>query len=129
VVVERYSSPVLRFRESELFRVEDDEYRNVAEVTDAWGVPVHYDRLEGPDSYSIQDGTEPVHLVPPEVHPLDPREIAGICVTEAGRGQNIGSYDLWSHGSPGHDLPEDRNMTEEEQIAASIVNWERPTEE
>ena len=131
VVVERYSSPILRFREMELFRLPDDEVKTVAELLDAWGVPIHYDRLEGPNSYSVQDGSEEpaVHLEELEYHPLDPREMEGVIVTRAGEGQNIGKFDLWSHGSAGHDDPADRNMTDEEQVENSVVNWDRPRKE
>ncbi|HNR98791.1 MAG TPA: type II secretion system protein [Planctomycetota bacterium] len=124
VVVERYDSPVMRgLKESELVRVPGDS-ADVAEITDAWGGPLHYDRLEGDDSYSPQN-TPDVHLVPPEYHGPDPRDVPGVAVAEAGTGQNPGRYDVWSHGRHGHEAPE-----REEDAAAllreTIGNWQPP---
>lgn len=126
VIVERYDSPVMRgLREAELVRGLQ-EGADVAEIADAWKCPLHYDRLEGDESYSPQ-GTPDAHLVPPEYHGPDPREEAGIMVEEAGRGQNPGRYDVWSHGRRGHEAPDG-----EDDAAAvlreTICNWQPPRE-
>ncbi len=126
VVVERYDSPVMRgLKESELVRGLADG-ADVAEIGDAWGCPLHYDRLEGEDSYSPQN-TPDVHLVPPEYHGPDPREEPGIAVTEAGRGQNPGRYDVWSHGRRGHEPPESDEGTAA-LLRETIGNWQPPGE-
>jgi type II secretory pathway pseudopilin PulG len=122
-VVERYPSPILRLRESELERIPGD--KTVAEIADAWGVPIHYDRLEGEDSYSLQDSGE-VHLNPTETHPSDPRELEGVYVLEAGKGQNRGRFDLWSHGQKGHDVEAGSDEEYEPQGTGVVCNWEKP---
>ncbi len=126
-VVERYPSAVLRFRESELERIPGE--LNRAEVTDAWGIPIHYDRLEGTDSYSMQEDPA-IHLNPPEYHPVDPREVIAAVATQTGQGQNPGSFDLWSHGLPGHDPPEvaEDEFAADKAVAAIICNWAKPKE-
>jgi prepilin-type N-terminal cleavage/methylation domain-containing protein len=125
-VVERYDSPVMRgLKQAEIARP-PDATADIGEIVDAWQMPIHYDRLEGEGSFSPQS-TPDIHLVPPEYHPVDPREVAGVAVTEAGRGQNLGKYDVWSHGRPGHDKPEgDEN--EKTALKQTLGNWKPPKE-
>jgi type II secretory pathway pseudopilin PulG len=118
-VVERYSSPIVRFRDAELERSLDDP--RLAELADAWGVPIHYDRLEGEHSYSEQsDGTH--HVNPVDPHPLDPREVEGFAKV-LGQGQNPGRFDVWSHGPRGHAAtPADEDAVD--QNAPPVPNWQ-----
>ena len=126
LVVERYPSPIMHgMQERELVR--DPARPHVAEFLDSWGIPIHYDRLEGgPETFSEQSGGE-AHVVPSDYHPPDPRmpSFEGFSVRRAGA-QNPGAYDAWSHGSPGHDTPESLGLTEEESARRVIGNWERP---
>ena len=88
---------------------------NARELIDSWGIPLHYDA--GISSYSPQNEGD-VHLFWDDlldegaVHNLDPRELDAVATSGP---QNIGQYDVWSHGSDGHneeELPED-----------AISNW------
>jgi len=125
-VYERYSSPAIRFKDAELDKVPDDPM--VAEIKDAWGTPIHYDRLEGDESYSMQDYPE-IHLNPPDNHPPDPRELEG-CVKKLGTGQHPGAFDLWSHGRFGHDVtPYGEEGDLQAAIKAIVCNWDKPPQE
>ncbi len=126
VVVERYDSTLLRgLRESELARV-PEEGADVAEIRDSWNTPIHYDRLEGENSYSEQSTGE-VHLEPPEWHPADPRSEAGVMVVDADKGQNPGKYDIWSHGRHGHD-PLEADVDAKTALKETLCNWRPPKE-
>ncbi len=123
-VVERYPTPLIRFRETELYH--HPEYNSIAEILDAWGVPIHYDRLEGPNSYSIEDAPE-IHLEPPPEHPPDPREVEASAQV-VGQGQNPGKYDIWSHGPYGHEVPP--SVYETTGGPTNIIcNWRLPKSE
>ncbi len=93
--------------------VPDDDGPQVAELVDVWGNPFHYDCLDTAEMYSPQ-GDASVHLVSAAVHQEDPREAVDVAVRAAGP-QNVGSYDLWSHGPKGH--------SSEELPAEAIGNW------
>lgn len=126
VVVERYDSPVMRGLRSSEIEMSPDEGVAIAEIRDAWGSPLHYDRLEGENSFSEQS-TADIHLSPPEFHPIDPREQAGVMVVEAGKGQNLGKYDVWSHGRHGHDKPES-DVEVSTALKETLGNWKPPKE-
>lgn len=88
------------------------------ELVDTWGIPLHYDNLEGGrNAYSPQNEGD-VHLFWDDlefdgaVHSLDPRELDGVATSGP---QNIGEYDLFSHGGEGH--------TEDELPEECIGNW------
>lgn len=94
--------------------------KNARELLDTWGLPLHYDNLEGGRSaYSPQNEGE-VHLfwddleIDGAVHNLDPRELDGVATSGP---QNIEEYDLFSHGPDGH--------TEEELPEECIGNWDQ----
>ncbi len=139
VKVERYSSPLLSFTDSEIeYRytgdveeVPEDEERP-AEILDKWGTPLHYDRLEGDPFNSLsRQGTPEIHLNPPDYHSPDPRDVEGLVsdftekpvVQETGP-QNPGKYDLWSHGSAEHTAPGRQSYeTEEDLLKQTLGNW------
>lgn len=138
-IVERHNSPVLDFKTSEIevARGEDETEKPAGtgriiprgDIMDGWGTPIHYDRLEGKESYSVQD-TPDIHVNPPGFHPLDPREFDGIAVEKMGP-QNMGSYDLWSHGLVGHSPHKeysDEYKSEEDMLKTTICNWDKPKE-
>jgi len=92
------------------------------ELLDGFGEPFHYDRLQGTgrETYSRQDSGD-VHLGWEErdlVHHGDPREEEELAVSRAGP-QNVGQFDLWSHGKNGH--------TEDEVPEDVICNWKLPS--
>jgi len=91
------------------------------ELLDGFDEPFHYDRLAGgPATYSRQDDGE-VHLGWDDrqdaVHGPDPREAVGLGVESAGL-QNVGRYDLWSHGLGGH--------SPDERPEKVLANWRVP---
>jgi type II secretory pathway pseudopilin PulG len=90
------------------------------ELLDGFDEPFHYDRLAGGTAtYSRQEDGD-VHLGWDEqdlIHGDDPREKAGLAVASAGL-QNVGRYDVWSHGPDGH--------TKDEKPEAVIANWRVP---
>lgn len=90
------------------------------ELLDGFGEPFHYDRVAGGErAFSVQDDGD-VHLGWEErglIHGLDPREAAGVAVDNAGA-QNIGEFDMWSHGVNGH--------TDDEEPGDVIGNWRVP---
>jgi len=91
------------------------------ELLDGFDEPFHYDRLAGgPPTYSRQDDGD-VHLGWDDrtdaVHSEDPREAVGRGVESLGL-QNVGRYDLWSHGNGGH--------SPEEKPNSVIANWRIP---
>lgn len=89
------------------------------EILDVFGNPIHYDNLEGANSYSPQMGE--VHLLVPEAHGQDPREVATEDSLFYKTGpQNDGSYDLWSHGESGH--------TDAPLASDTIGNWQKRVE-
>ena len=107
------------FKESDLSPpyLDDPEAR---ELWDGFGEPFHYDRVSGGrKSYSEQDEGD-VHLDWDEsrVHGLDPREAVGEGVDTSGP-QNIGQYDVWSHGADGH--------TADEEAGDVVANWRVPS--
>jgi type II secretory pathway pseudopilin PulG len=91
------------------------------ELLDAYDEPFHYDWVAGgPTAYSRQDDGD-VHLGWDDradaVHADDPREAVGRAVASTGL-QNVGGYDLWSHGSDGH--------TPDQRPQNTIANWRVP---
>jgi prepilin-type N-terminal cleavage/methylation domain-containing protein len=125
------TSPVAEFKQGELVdhaALGADLFDPEAlEVCDAWGWPIHYDRLGGGrESYSRQDTSE-VHLGWEDIgyeDVDDPRTFEGISVELVGP-QNLGEFDIWSHGPSGHIL---KDLDPEEHAAQVVANWDLPLE-
>ena len=106
-VIGERQQPIARFSERELMP-EDPSAPGVREILDAWGTPLHYDNTED-GRFEPQRGD--VHVEPLEdgEHPVDPRagtvEVDGAKVVTVPGIQGRG-YDLWSHGSQGHEMDE-----------------------
>ncbi|MFN0057991.1 MAG: type II secretion system protein [Planctomycetota bacterium] len=79
------------------------------EVVDAWSQPVHYDNVQG--GYNEQSD-ESFHLIVFPGHGKDARESE--FVAQKGP-QNIGRFDIWSHGVSGHSIDENPKF--------AITNW------
>jgi len=111
--------PVSEFKESELTSPYDDDPQ-ARELLDGFYEPFHYDRVGGSgEKYNRQDSGD-VHLEwddDEKIHHDDPREETGVAVSSPGA-QNIGEFDVWSHGPNGH---QDEEVPEE-----VIANWTIP---
>lgn len=111
--------PIGEFKENDLGPpyLDDPEAR---EFLDGFSLPFHYDHLVGgSSSYSRQDEGD-VHLGWEEldlVHGKDPREAVGLGVEFAGQ-QNVGRFDVWSHGADGH--------SPDEKPEGVLANWRVP---
>lgn len=103
--------PVMSFKQ-DMLTLEDEDYPGVREIVDGFKTPIHYDNTEDED-FVAQDGT--AHI--PEVggHPPDPRESTDYDAVGSEGIQNIGGYDIWSHG-PGKHL-------ETESLNEVIATW------
>ena len=105
------------------FQLDDPE---AAEACDAWNGPIHYDRLiGGRDAFSRQDTSE-VHTAWEEIgygDVDDPRTDPGEGISCRIPGpQNLGEFDLWSHGPFGHDRIDDLDK----RLSETICNWTAP---
>ncbi|MAJ27822.1 hypothetical protein CBD41_00285 [bacterium TMED181] len=107
--------PMGDFRSDELYVTEEDSAAK--EILDAWANPLHYDNVNGGEEAFSPQSLGETHLDFDEdlyIHMEDPREIeelSGIIGP-----QNSNEYDIWSHGSSGHE--------DTEQYEDYITNWE-----
>ncbi|HCW43726.1 MAG: type II secretion system protein [Planctomycetia bacterium] len=107
--------PIGEFRSDELYVTEEDS--EALEIVDSWRNPLHYDNVQrGDKSFSPQSFGE-THLDWDDdmfTHMEDSREIEEISGVVGP--QNLGEYDIWSHGSSGHES--------DEAYSDYISNWE-----
>ena len=103
------------FRSDELYVTEEDA--DARQILDAWTNPLHYDNVNGGDEAFSAQSLGETHLDFDEdvfVHMEDPREIEELSGFTGP--QNTNEYDIWSHGSSGHE--------DTEEYADYITNWE-----
>ncbi len=107
--------PLGDFRSDELYVTEEDS--DAREILDAWANPLHYDNVNGGEEAFSPQSLGETHLDFDEdiyVHMEDPREIEELSGFTGP--QNANEFDLWSHGSSGHE--------KEEQYQDYITNYE-----
>ena len=106
--------PIGDFRSDEMYVTEEDS--DARQILDAWANPLHYDNVNGGEEAFSPQSLGETHLDFDEdlyTHMEDPREIEDL--TGVLGPQNTNEYDIWSHGSNGHE--------ESEEYSDYISNW------
>ncbi|MBA4683632.1 MAG: type II secretion system protein [Planctomycetes bacterium] len=106
--------PIGDFRSDELYVTEEDP--DACQILDAWANPLHYDNVMGGDEAFSPQSLGETHLDFDEdlyTHMEDSREIEDL--TGVLGPQNTNEYDIWSHGSSGHE--------DTEEYEDYITNW------
>jgi type II secretory pathway pseudopilin PulG len=100
--IEKHDPLIAVFKKDEL-SPEDPDNPGAFEILDGFGLPYHYDNTED-GQFKPEAQQDLPHLQAVENHPVDPRTDTEV-VPRVGI-QNMGNYDLWSHGNKkAHDEP------------------------